>query len=116
MSRLHRVVDEPSGDRVTVEDLDGNRHDVALLAYDGRRPRPGTWLVVHSGYALAAADEAQVAATLDAWRVRDPAGVFPSRRDAWGVAAAAADADRTVPRPTASRRTDPARDEPEERP
>src|SRR5579872_7018838 len=103
MSRLHRVVDEPSGDRVTVEDLDGKRHDVALLAYDGRRPRPGTWLVVHSGYALAAADEAQVAATLDAWRVRDPAGIFPSRRDAWGVAAAAADADRTVPRPTASK-------------
>ena len=68
MSRLHLVVDEPARGRVTVEDLDGGRHDVSLLAYDGPSPRPGTWLVVHSGFALTDVDEDEVASTLAEWR------------------------------------------------
>ncbi len=96
MSRLHVVVDEPAVGRVTVEDLDGKRHDVSLLAYDGPSPHPGTWLVVHSGYALTDVDEEQAATTLAEWRVRAPADVASLRGD-----------------PTSS---DPARDEPEERP
>ena len=67
VSRIHVVVDEPDGGRVTVEDLDGTRHDVSLLAYEGPRPRPGNWLVVHSGYALTAVEDDEVAATLAEW-------------------------------------------------
>ena len=51
VSALHRVV-EAVGDSATVEDVDGIRHRVSLLALDGTPPRPGEWLVVHSGYAI----------------------------------------------------------------
>ena len=52
VSRLHLVVETPEQGRVLVEDVDGARHEVALLALDGPPPRPGEWLVVHSGYAI----------------------------------------------------------------
>jgi hydrogenase maturation factor len=35
-----------------VEDVDGVRHVVSLLALDGPVPAPGEWLTVHSGYAI----------------------------------------------------------------
>lgn len=50
-SRLHRVV-AADGTAVVVEDVDGRRHRVSLLALDGPAPEPGEWLVVHSGYAI----------------------------------------------------------------
>jgi len=37
---------------VEVEDVGGSVHTVSLLALDGPVPAPGSWLVVHSGYAI----------------------------------------------------------------
>ncbi len=89
MSRLHRVVSVPGGrteeedseslaepglvgagvGAVEVEDMDGRRYRVSLLALDGPAPAVGEWLVVHSGYAVGRADAVeaeQVAAELRA--------------------------------------------------
>jgi len=69
MSRLHRVVGDAGPGAVEVEDLDGRRHRVSLLALDGPTPAPDTWLVVHSGYALervTAAEAETVAAEIRA--------------------------------------------------
>jgi hydrogenase maturation factor len=63
LSRLHQVVDV-AGDEATVRALDGVSHRASLLAYEGPFPRPGDWLVVHSGFALARAGEAEVEAAL----------------------------------------------------
>lgn len=52
VSRLHRVVSCDGDDQATVVDVDGRRGRVSLLALDGPLPRPGEWLVVHSGYAI----------------------------------------------------------------
>jgi hydrogenase maturation factor len=40
--------------RVMVEDTNGRRHEVSLLALEPKEPDPvpGDWLVVHSGYAI----------------------------------------------------------------
>jgi len=62
VSRLHRVLTEPSGGRVTVENVEGRELRVSLLAFEGVRPEPGHWLVVHSGYALRAVDPDQASA------------------------------------------------------
>jgi hydrogenase maturation factor len=51
-SRLHRVVAPAEPGTVVVEDVDGNRHRVSLLALEPPVPEPGDWLVVHSGYAI----------------------------------------------------------------
>lgn len=51
-SRLHRVVAPAGPGTVVVEDVDGNRHRVSLLALEPPVPEPGDWLVVHSGYAI----------------------------------------------------------------
>ncbi len=74
VSRLHLVVGPPTGSQVAVQDVDGSRHDVSLLAYDGDPPAVGDWLVVHSGYALEQVDteEAQrIAAELATARRRE---------------------------------------------
>jgi hydrogenase maturation factor len=52
MSRLHRVISSGGSGVVEVEDVDGARHVVSLLALDGPAPLPGEWLTVHSGYAI----------------------------------------------------------------
>ena len=52
VSRLHQVMAVPEGGRVDVADIDGGVHRVSLLALDGPVPRPGEWLIVHSGYAI----------------------------------------------------------------
>ena len=62
MSRLHRVLGAPVDGAVDVADIDGARHRVSLLALDGPQPRPGDWLVVHSGYAIDRADRAEAEA------------------------------------------------------
>ncbi|MDE3085205.1 MAG: HypC/HybG/HupF family hydrogenase formation chaperone [Acidobacteriota bacterium] len=62
MSRLHRVLRAPIAGAVEVADTDGVRHRVSLLALDGPQPRPGDWLVVHSGYAIDRADKAEAEA------------------------------------------------------
>ncbi len=61
VSRLHRVVVEGDSS-VEVEDVDGTRHLVSLLALDGPPPSAGDWLVVHSGYAIDRVDAAEAEA------------------------------------------------------
>lgn len=63
LSRLHQVV-AVAGDEATVRALDGASHLASLLAYEGPSPCAGDWLVVHSGFALARAGEAEVQAAL----------------------------------------------------
>jgi hydrogenase maturation factor len=52
ISRLHRVLGLVSPGVVEVEDIQGGRRRVSLLALDGAPPEAGEWLVVHSGYAI----------------------------------------------------------------
>ena len=61
MSRLQRVVAVAADGRVSTCDLDGREQSVSLLAYDGNPPQVDDWLIVQSGFALAAAsnDDAQ---------------------------------------------------------
>ncbi len=68
LSRIHRVVGAVEGGRVTVLDLDGHERSVSLLAYDGLPPKPGDWLVAHSGYALAAVKPEEAEAVLSELR------------------------------------------------
>jgi hydrogenase assembly chaperone HypC/HupF len=62
LSRLHQVLTAPAGGWVTVENVEGRSHRVSLLAFEGREPQVGDWLVVHSGYALRGVDAEQAAA------------------------------------------------------
>lgn len=52
MSRLHRVVTCEGTEQAAVVDAAGRPGLVSLLALEGPPPRPGEWLVVHSGYAI----------------------------------------------------------------
>lgn len=63
-STLHRVLGDAGPGVVLAEDVDGGRHDVSLLALDGPPPEPGTWLVVHSGYAIDRMEPEQAEAVL----------------------------------------------------
>ncbi len=56
LSRLHQVRSVCGPGKVMVEDMDGRRHEVSLLALEPPDPEPGDWLVVHSGYAIDRAD------------------------------------------------------------
>jgi len=58
LSRLHQVRSVSAPGKVLVEDMDGRRHEVSLLALEPAEPEPGPgdWLVVHSGYAIDRAD------------------------------------------------------------
>ncbi|MGO8873520.1 MAG: HypC/HybG/HupF family hydrogenase formation chaperone [Acidimicrobiales bacterium] len=58
-SRLHRVVSDAGPAGLLVEDVDGHRHQVSLLALDGPTPRAGDWLIVHSGYAIDRVDRVE---------------------------------------------------------
>jgi len=80
VSRLHLVVGSPDAGEVTVEDMDGARHRVSLLAYDGDPPEPGQWLVVHSGFALGQVDAAEARAV--AAELASVRGPSPGRRTA----------------------------------
>jgi hydrogenase maturation factor len=56
-STLHEVLEVLDGGRVLGRDLEGVTHQVSLLAFDGETPAIGTWLVVHSGYAIDRVEE-----------------------------------------------------------
>lgn len=72
-SRLHKVLSADGPDAATVEDLDGSTHRISLLALDPpREVRPGEWLVVHSGYAIARAEPAEAEAAAALWREARP--------------------------------------------
>jgi hydrogenase maturation factor len=58
-SRYFRVTDAFGDGEVTAEDAEGRRHHLSLIAYEGPPPQAGTWVVAHSGYALAAAEAAE---------------------------------------------------------
>ncbi len=64
-SRLHQVQSVCAPGKVLVEDMEGRRLEVSLLALEppDPEPGPGEWLVVHSGYAIdrATAREAEMA-------------------------------------------------------
>jgi hydrogenase maturation factor len=60
-SALHRVTVEDGPDTVLATDLYGRTRRVSLLAFDGDPPRPGTWVVVHSGYAIGSATAEEAA-------------------------------------------------------
>ena len=68
VSRLHRVIGTIDKSAVDVEDLDGARHRVSLLALEGMPPGPGDWLVVHSGYAIDRVDATEAEAVADELR------------------------------------------------
>ena len=65
-SRLHQVRSLGGPGKVLVEDMDGRRHRVSLLALEppDPEPEPGDWLVVHSGYAIDRADARDAEAAL----------------------------------------------------
>ncbi len=67
LSRLHQVRAVCGPGKVLVEDMDGRRHEVSLLALDPPDPEPvpGDWLVVHSGYAIDRADVQEAETALD---------------------------------------------------
>ncbi len=62
-SRYFHVVEVLADIAVIAEDVDRNRHRLSLIAYEGPLPAPGSWVVAHSGYALApvASEEAELA-------------------------------------------------------
>jgi hydrogenase maturation factor len=68
VSRLHRVVALADDHAVEAEDIDGASHRLSLLAYEGDAPRPGDWVVAHSGYALGPADRDEAEAVLAEFR------------------------------------------------
>ena len=77
LSRLEQVIAGAGVGTVWTEDLDGARHRVSLVAYDGPPPEPGTWVAVHSGYALeivAAEDAAAAGALLRSGQQEDREG------------------------------------------
>jgi hydrogenase maturation factor len=64
VSRLHRVIELVAPGMAVVEDTDTSRHRVSLLALDGPDPKPGTWLIVHSGYAIDRVPQVEAEAVL----------------------------------------------------
>lgn len=64
MSRLHQVVSCDRDGQATVVDASGRPGVVSLLALDGPAPRPGEWLLVHSGYAIERLGEDEALRTL----------------------------------------------------
>jgi hydrogenase expression/formation protein HypC len=78
VSRLHRVVADPESGRVDVADIDGGVHRVSLLALDGPVPRPGDWLIVHSGYAIDRVEAADAEAVVAELHAADRPGPGPS--------------------------------------
>jgi len=84
VSRLHRVVTAPDSGWIEVDDTDGVRRRVSLLAYDGPTPIPGQWVVVHSGYALGPVDPAEADAVMAELRSStDPELEQPFSRATW---------------------------------
>jgi hydrogenase maturation factor len=73
VSQLRRVVEVTGDDSVSVEDQEGRRAVVSLLAYSGEPPCAGTWLLVHSGLALGAVPAAEAEATItEVERLQNP--------------------------------------------
>jgi hydrogenase maturation factor len=63
-SILHRVVAVNDDHTVLAADVTGRVHRVSLLAYDGAPPARDSWMIVHSGYAITAVDDADAALAL----------------------------------------------------
>jgi hydrogenase maturation factor len=68
VSRFHRVVERAGPGVVRTVDADGSTHRVSLLALGGPEPPPGSWLVVHSGYAIDRVDESEATEVLELQR------------------------------------------------
>jgi hydrogenase maturation factor len=72
-SRYFRVIDAADDTSLLAEDVDGHRLRLALIAYDGPPPQPGSWVVAHAGYALAPAEADEAAYATDEIRRFDDA-------------------------------------------
>ena len=68
-SALHQVLEILDAQRVFARDVDGRTHQVSLLALEGGTPDVGTWLIVHSGYAIDRVDEQEAGVALAALRL-----------------------------------------------
>ena len=66
-SRFHQVVRDSDKAHLLVRDLNGVEHRVSTLAFEGRPPAVGEWLVCHSGFALCLADPGEVDRALADW-------------------------------------------------
>ena len=67
LTQLGQVLDV-TGMAAVVRDHAGRTTPVSLLAYDGPPPVPGTWLLLHSGFALAPLGDDEVAGVLASLR------------------------------------------------
>jgi hydrogenase maturation factor len=77
-STLHLVTVDDGPDAILATDLYGRTRRVSLLAFDGDPPRPGTWVVVHSGYAIGSATAEEAAdAVADLTRAGAIGGPLP---------------------------------------
>jgi hydrogenase maturation factor len=70
-SRYFRVLETIGGDALIAAGNDGHRHRLSLLAYDGPAPQQGSWVVAHSGYALAPCDPSEAADLAVTWQALD---------------------------------------------
>ena len=74
LTRLQRMVAGDGTGAVWTVDRAGVRRRVSLLAFDGPGPVVGDWLVVHSGNALARAEEDDAADMLAAFAAAEADG------------------------------------------
>jgi hydrogenase expression/formation protein HypC len=75
MSRLHRVLGPAGPGELSLEDAFGHRVRASLLALEGPMPRPGDWVVVHTGFVLNRVDSGDAQAALaELRRAGRPAG------------------------------------------
>jgi len=63
--RVVEIVDEPN--QIAKVDVSGVRRNVSvgLLAFEGEQVRPGDWVLIHVGFAIARVDEVEAASTLE---------------------------------------------------
>ncbi|MGB9111176.1 MAG: HypC/HybG/HupF family hydrogenase formation chaperone [Acidimicrobiales bacterium] len=79
-SRYFRVVEAVNDTAVVGEDVDGRRHRLSLIAYDGPPIQPGGYVVAHAGYALAPVVSEEATRTFDELRGFDGAAPKGTRK------------------------------------
>lgn len=78
-STLHQVIEIVNDSYVLARDVTGVSHQVSLLAFDGGTPAIGTWLIVHSGYAIDRIDDCNAKAVLTELRRAGVINATPAR-------------------------------------
>ena len=68
-----RVVEAPPGnDQLAKVEVEGVRRTVSVGLLEDDPPRPGDWVLIHVGFAMAKIDEREAAMTLEALRSLGP--------------------------------------------